>query len=384
MASYALALFYWGWLGDRVNSRNVLIIGMIGSAVMLILFGFVPKWRNFYSYWYYILIYILFALFQACGWPNVIAIMGNWYSGSNRGFVMGIWCSCQAIGNIFSSLLIALILPFGYEYTFLLNSSLMILVALFVFLIENAPRRCSVPSFNNTHDEDSLNRTGRHLGLFEALLLPGVIPYSLCTACLKLVNYAFFFWLPLCLSARFGWTEQSANFLSIWFDIGGIIGSMLVGVISDRCGCKSPIVVLILLCAIGALFLYTHVGGNVFVNALIMTFVGFTVSGPYNFIAATISIDLGSQPLFSSNAEAMATVSGIVDGIGSLSSAFGQLIIPLIEIRFGWDYVFYFFIILVILSIFPLLRQCFADLKTFWMLHEEGANAQNETEPLLE
>lgn len=43
----------------------------------------------------------------------------------------------------------------------------------------------------------------------------------------------------------------------------------------------------------------------------------------------------------------MATVSGIVDGIGSLSSAFGQLIIPLIEIRFGWDYVFYFFIILV-------------------------------------
>lgn len=132
---------------------------------------------------------------------------------------MGIWCSCQAIGNIFSSLLIALILPFGYEvnsvalyfsfiiffnfvsdsiivklvepsffleviwvvrfqYTFLLNSSLMILVALFVFLIENAPRRCSVPSFNNTHDEDSLNRTGRHLGLFEALLLPGVIPVS--------------------------------------------------------------------------------------------------------------------------------------------------------------------------------------------------------------
>lgn len=62
---------------------------------------------------------------------------------------------------------------------------------------------------------------------------------------------------------------------------------------------------LILLCAIGALFLYTHVGGNVFVNALIMTFVGFTVSGPYNFIAATISIDLGSQPLFSSNAEVL-------------------------------------------------------------------------------
>uniref|UniRef100_A0A915B2H0 Major facilitator superfamily (MFS) profile domain-containing protein n=1 Tax=Parascaris univalens TaxID=6257 RepID=A0A915B2H0_PARUN len=55
---------------------------------------------------------------------------GNWFGGDNRGFVMGLWAACQPVGNIMGSLLIALVLPLGYEYTFAFNSSLMVLGAL--------------------------------------------------------------------------------------------------------------------------------------------------------------------------------------------------------------------------------------------------------------
>lgn len=48
--------------------------------------------------------------------------------------------------------------------------------------------------------------------------------YSLAYACLKLVNYSFFFWLPFYLSNNFGWKEAEADQLSIWYDVGGIIG----------------------------------------------------------------------------------------------------------------------------------------------------------------
>jgi len=41
----------------------------------LTLFGAVPHWTAFYSIPYYILTYATFGIFQACGWPNEVAIM---------------------------------------------------------------------------------------------------------------------------------------------------------------------------------------------------------------------------------------------------------------------------------------------------------------------
>lgn len=53
--------------------------------------------------------------------------------------------------------------------------------------------------------------------------------YSLAYACLKLVNYSFFFWLPFYLSNNFGWKEAKADRLSMWYDVGGIIGEQQYG-----------------------------------------------------------------------------------------------------------------------------------------------------------
>lgn len=51
-----------------------------------------------------------------------------------------------------------------------------------------------------------------------------VLQYSLAYACLKLVNYSFFFWLPFYLSNNYGWKEAEADRLSVWYDVGGILG----------------------------------------------------------------------------------------------------------------------------------------------------------------
>ncbi|VDM41398.1 unnamed protein product [Toxocara canis] len=311
MVAYAISLFYWGWLGDRLNPRNVIAFGMVGSAAA-----------------------------------------GNWFGGDNRGFVMGLWAACQPIGNIIGSLLIAVVLPFGYEYTFVFNSSLMVLGALVVALaIEERPQRESDQTSGDEMPTETeaidVHSEGTPVGLFEALLLPSVIPYCLTNICLKLVNYAFFFWLPFYLTANYGWTERDANALSIWYDIGGIMGSVTGGFISDRMGCRSPVIVAMLLASLGALFCYNGIGGAPILNAIVMTVVGVTVSGPYNLIVGAICVDLGTQPLLSSNAQAMATVSGIIDGTGSAGSAVGQFVIPLMENQFGWNSVFYLFILMV-------------------------------------
>lgn len=84
------------------------------------------------------------------------------------------------------------------------------------------------------------------ISFLRACLLPGVISvrlislifllhlfqYSLAYACLKLVNYGFFFWLPYYLSSHFHWPESDADALSTWYDVGGIIAAVLAGAAS--------------------------------------------------------------------------------------------------------------------------------------------------------
>uniref|UniRef100_A0A1I7XPH1 MFS domain-containing protein n=1 Tax=Heterorhabditis bacteriophora TaxID=37862 RepID=A0A1I7XPH1_HETBA len=272
MTSYAavkmficfFALFFWGWLGDRLNPKYVVAVGMVGSAVTLTSFGTIPKLLDFYSVTYYVMMYALFGLIQACGWPSEIAIMANWFGKGNRGFIMGTWAACQPVGNIMGSVFTALILPLGYEYTFAFNSVLILIGALIVMVsIDSRPNEVA---YQDLDIQESGIRVicheceGEPISLVKAILLPGVLAYSLCNACLKLVNYAFFFWLPLYLTDAYQWKESEADQLSVWYDVGGIIGSVVGGYITDTLGCRTPLIVSMLSCSIGSLYMYAHIG----------------------------------------------------------------------------------------------------------------------------
>lgn len=337
---------------------------MVGSGFTLILFGAVPKWCNFYHAAYYLFTYVLFGLLQACGWPSEIAIMANWFGKANRGFIMGLWASCQPIGNVFGSFFTAWVLPLGYQNTFFINGLLMLVGALVVMIaIDPKPRGDQYSEVHDPTRERSHSEEGQPISFVKAILLPGVFAYCLCNACLKLVNYAFFFWLPLYLTEAYHWEEAKADQLSIWYDVGGIIGSVGGGYISDKMRCRAPLIVAMLTGSLFSLFVYARIGPELIWNVLVMTVVGITVSGPYNLIVGTISIDLGSQPILASNAQAMSTVSGLLDGTGSAGSAVGQLFIPMLQVSLGWESVFYLFILLNALAILCILRRCVKDLR---------------------
>ena len=80
-----------------------------------------------------------------------------------------------------------------------------------------------------------------------------------------------------------------------------------------------------------------------------MTFTGIFIGGPANMISAAITADLGRQEaILASNAQALSTVTGIVDGTGSFGAAIGQVLIPVIQKQWSdWRFVFYFFIVMV-------------------------------------
>lgn len=94
---------------------------------------------------------------------------------------------------------------------------------------------------------------GRAIGFLGACRIPGVVEFALSLFFSKLVSYTFLYWLPLYLKASSTFyfnrlipiydnivlatmsPTLSAD-LSTLFDVGGIIGAIAAGVISDYTG----------------------------------------------------------------------------------------------------------------------------------------------------
>ncbi|VDN29641.1 unnamed protein product [Cylicostephanus goldi] len=182
MIAYAAGLFFWGWLGDRSNPKYVIVIGMIGSAITMTLFGALPKWAKLYNVPYFVLTYTLFGFVQACGWPSEIAIMANWFGKANRGFIMGMWASCQPLGNVFGSEFVSLMAPMGYEFAFIYGAILMVAGAVIVMLtIRVKPKESHLVTEESIGTGMSVvveEENREAIGLFRALLLPGVLAVS--------------------------------------------------------------------------------------------------------------------------------------------------------------------------------------------------------------
>uniref|UniRef100_A0A5G2QM59 Solute carrier family 37 member 3 n=1 Tax=Sus scrofa TaxID=9823 RepID=A0A5G2QM59_PIG len=248
--SYAVGLFISGIIGDRLNLRLVLSFGMCSSALVVFVFGTLTEWLHFYNKGLYCCLWIVNGLLQSTGWPCVVAVMGNWFGKAGRGVVFGLWSACASVGNILGACLASSVLQYGYEYAFLVTAAVQFaggIVIFFGLLVspeelglpgieaeENFEEDSHRPLMNGAENEDESESNYsiqegnpvthvQAISFYQACCLPGVIPYSLAFACLKLVNYSFFFWLPFYLSNNFGWKEAEADKLSIWYDVGGII-----------------------------------------------------------------------------------------------------------------------------------------------------------------
>ncbi|XP_068442528.1 sugar phosphate exchanger 3 isoform X2 [Clinocottus analis] len=401
--SYAMGLYCSGVIGDRVNLRYVLCFGLCGSALVEFMFGTLTEWLHIYNVYLYCGLWVVNGLLQSAVWPCVVAVMGNWFGKAGRGFVFGLWSACASVGNILGAFLASSVLKYGYEYAFLVTSVVQFAGGVVVFFgLLTHPKEVglsseletglsAVETDSDSHrplmsdEEDEAVREvyngqcpsvqqqdeppaepPRAISFCRAFCLPGVLPYSLAYACLKLVNYSFFFWLPFYLSNNYGWKEAEADRLSVWYDVGGIIGGTVQGLISDLMGKRSPVLVITLVLAMGALVGYSNSPNDQLINGALLAATGFCIGGPSNMISSAISADLGRQDALRGSQEALATVTGIVDGTGSIGAAFGQYLVSLIESKLGWMSVFYFFIFMTggsIVFITPLL---FNEVRAMW------------------
>lgn len=372
LACYSMGMYVAGHLGDRLDLRLFLTTGMIGSGIFVALFGMGFFW-NIHAFWFFLLMQMIAGLFQATGWPSVVAVIGNWFGKRKRGLIMGIWNAHTSVGNITGSLLAASVLDYGWGWSFILPGAFIFLGGVLVYLFlaaypedvgfpcpyalgnnqETGPSDLEVPIQSNAAPQVS-SKNRRSVGLFEACLIPGVVPFALCLFFSKLVAYTFLYWLPFYLSqTAIGGdfvSVKSAGNLSTLFDVGGIAGGIIAGYLSDKLNARATIAATFMYAAIPSILLYRFYGGGSMTrNIVLMMIVGFFVNGPYALITTAVSADLGTHSSLKGDSRALATVTAIIDGTGSAGAALGPLLTGFLSTK-GWDKVFVMLMIGALIS----------------------------------
>ncbi|KAK2987651.1 hypothetical protein RJ640_012930, partial [Escallonia rubra] len=370
LACYSMGMYVAGHLGDTLDLRLFLTTGMVGSGIFVALFGMGYFW-NVHVFWFYLVMQMVAGLFQSTGWPSVVAVIGNWFGKRKRGLIMGIWNAHTSVGNISGSLMAASVLQYGWGWSFIVPGAFIFLGGIMVYLFLPAypedvgfpcPNDAAANSADVPRDEEAQIQkeaiteaeektvpqvgsvTRKSVGLLEACLIPGVIPFALCLFFSKLVAYTFLYWLPFYLSQTAIGGEymsvKSAGNLSTLFDVGGIFGGILAGYTSDKLRARATTAASFMYAAIPAMLLYRLYGSiSQTVNIILMMTAGLFVNGPYALITTAVSADLGTHSSLKGDSRALATVTAIIDGTGSIGAALGPLLTGFLSTK-GWDAVF--------------------------------------------
>ncbi|KAG6414224.1 hypothetical protein SASPL_126942 [Salvia splendens] len=371
LLSYAIGMYFAGHLGDTVDLRILLTFGMVGSGIFVTIFG-LGYFLDLHSFRAFLLIQLLCGLFQSIGWPCVVAVVGNWFGKSKRGLIMGVWNSHTSVGNIIGSVVASSVLGFGWGWSFLLPGFLIMALAIFIYLFlvvhpeivgfevpgENVEsdvegvalvesRKVENGDMDVVESEDDGGLVA--IGFLDAWRLPNVASFAFCLFFSKLVAYTFLYWLPFYIRntavAGVHLSHKTAGILSTIFDIGGVFGGISAGYVSDMIEARGATSVIFLLLSIPALISYRLYGSiSMFTNIALMFASGLLVNGPYSLITTAVAADLGTQSMIRGSSRALATVTAIIDGTGSVGAALGPLLAGYISTR-GWNSVFFMLIV---------------------------------------
>lgn len=125
--------------------------------------------------------------------------------------------------------------------------------------------------------------------------------------------------------------------------MGSVLGSIIAGRVIDRLHFRNLILVPMLLLSIPIFLSFRFIGSVFELYYILVPILGFCIGGVANLIPSLICADLGSNPDL--NEGAVSTITGIIDGTGSLGAAIGQFVIGALAENFGWDSVFAFLIL---------------------------------------
>ena len=239
---YGTSKFFNGYLGDQANPRYFMAIGLVFSAISNILFGLSGAVFTFGMFW------LINGYFQGMGFPPCARSITNWYGPSERGVWFSIWNTSHSIGGAIIPILAGYILLFSHgnwRFVFFIPAGIAILTTLFIInRLRDTPPSLGLPHIEEfkgdvSHEVEeeiktiAQKRTHNQFIVEHVFKNPLIWFLSIANFFVYVVRYAID-WIPTYLHEVRGFEMYQAGWMVACYEISGIVGMLVGGLISDK------------------------------------------------------------------------------------------------------------------------------------------------------
>jgi nitrate/nitrite transporter NarK len=303
-----LTLPFVGVLVDKWGARNVILWGLLISAVGQILFAYMPSYATL------VFSRALIGLGVGLLFVGPYTMAAQWFERSNGvGSAMGVMFTSDGIGTVFSLYLFSYVLTaVGWKNGSALGGIFLIVILIISFLVLKNPPHI-------TDRQNSVKESGEKFNLKDYLKVIGDRNVIVASAFFigEWGLYAVIaYWVPTILIEDAGWSEGLAGFLTSLYVLVGIVPSIILGLVSDKMGKRKPFIILAGLWMTLTVIILTIAlaNGSYGLVAFMMPLVGIGVYSGMPVALASAVESVGTKYV--------ATANGFILGIGFLVGGF--------------------------------------------------------------
>lgn len=359
--SYGVSKFLMGNVSDRSNVRFFMPLGLLLSAIIMIIMGVMPFATN--SILIMSILLFLNGWFQGMGWPPCGRTMVHWFSLKERGTKMSIWNVSHNIGGFLMPALAILGVELFSDWraTFYFPGMIAIIVAIIIFiLLRDRPKSLGLPpieEFKNDYPKNYVTKTKEEeekgiaaKEIFIKHILPNKLLWSIAfaNAFVYLVRYGIQDWAPTYLTEVKGFSQAASKWAFSWYELAGIPGTIICGILSDKVfnGKRAPVSIIYMVLVIVAIFVYwQNPVGNPTIDYICLISIGFLIYGPVMLIGVH-ALDLVDKSA-AGTAAGLTGFFGYFIGTAFLANILGGYIID----KFNYDGYFILMIVASFISI---------------------------------
>ena len=318
-------------LSDMWGPRAVLssCLGLAGIATYLTY----SVWgQNIFSL--YLGLALTGALLAPC-WPACTASLSSWFPDNRLNSMFGLINTATYSGGLGGTALAAALLEWsGWRSVALPPAVMAVATAGIVSLALRTPaeKGVLVPGKTSQTPQEKINSLTQSQSLISLAKTPCVPQLATSLFCLKFVRYCMALWLPLYLLEHLGYSKLQAGMFSTVFDIGGIVGSPLLGLVLDKYYTNNQAILGVTHAMVGGtlatgVFVLTAEWG-IFFNAACLLVAGAGNCGPDSILAGSVSMEVGER----AGGGRGAGVTSFINGVGNVG---GMVEGPLIGLLWG-------------------------------------------------
>lgn len=349
---YSLAQMVLGSAADRMGPRHTVTICLGIAGISMFSFG---SWDNFG-----ILLILIFINGAAQGpvWPACCKCISSWFSDHQLNSVFGFINTSAYGGSIIASGLAGyLYSEYGWRFVYCPLSVVVMMLAVVAWLMLKMPKeyKIIIPGKEPVEEKTaSSNKVNSFLALWR---LPMVLELAVAMLCNKVVRYFIYLWFPVYLMKELNYSAANTGLLVSVFDVGGILGSVFLGIAADRYNS----LVLTLLATVtgtaGFLFFKFTASWGMAYNSVMLSIGGACVCGLDALLGGSVAVKIGEKD----GGNVGAAVAGLINGFGSMGAVIQGPLIGFMSDMYGWNSVFLLVVSLLSLSSFLILKAIYIE-----------------------